>query len=164
MAWTGDDAIVHELESAARRALDWIDTYGDHDGDGFVEYLRRGSHGIDNQNWKDSWNSMVFHDGSLAHAPIAPVEVQGYVYDAKLRIAELARRVWGDEETAARLEREAATLRDRFDAAFWLEERGWYALGLDRTSARSTPSPRTWATCCGAASSPPSASSASSSG
>ena len=90
------------------------------------------AHGIDNQNWKDSWNSMVFHDGSLAHAPIAPVEVQGYVYDAKLRIAELARRVWGDEETAARLEREAATLRERFDAAFWLEEHGWYALGLDR--------------------------------
>ena len=130
--WTGDDAIVRELERAARRALDWIDTYGDHDGDGFVEYLRRGSHGIDNQNWKDSWNSTVFHDGSLAHAPIAPVEVQGYVYDAKLRIAELARRVWGDEETAARLEREAATLRDRFDAAFWVEEHGWYAMGLDR--------------------------------
>jgi glycogen debranching enzyme len=130
--WSGDDAIVRELEQAARRALDWIDSSGDRDGDGFVEYLRRGSHGIDNQNWKDSWNSMVFHDGSLAHAPIAPVEVQGYVYDAKVRIAELARRVWGDEETATRLEREASQLRERFDAAFWLEEHGWYALGLDR--------------------------------
>ena len=129
--WTADDGIVVELESAARRALDWIDSSGDRDGDGFVEYLRRASHGIDNQNWKDSYNSMVFHDGSLAHAPIAPVEVQGYVYDAKLRMAELARRVWRDEATGVRLEREAATLRERFDAAFWLPERGWYALGLD---------------------------------
>jgi glycogen debranching enzyme len=129
--WTGDDGLVLELEQAARRALGWIDSYGDRDGDGFVEYLRRGSHGIDNQSWKDSWNSMVFRDGAVALAPIAAVEVQGYVYDAKLRIAELARRVWDDEETAARLDREAALLRERFDAAFWLEERGWYALGLD---------------------------------
>ena len=129
--WSGDDGIVLELEHAARRALDWIDCFGDRDGDGFVEYLRRASHGIDNQNWKDSYNSMVFHDGSLAHAPIAPVEVQGYVYDAKLRMAELARRVWRDEGMAVRLEGEAATLRERFDAAFWLPERGWYALGLD---------------------------------
>jgi glycogen debranching enzyme len=130
--WTGDDAIVRELEDAARKALSWIDVYGDRDGDGFVEYLRRGSHGIDNQSWKDSWNSTVFHDGSLAHAPIAPVEVQGYVYDAKRRVAELARRVWGDEATAERLEREASELHKRFNEVFWLEERGWYALGLDR--------------------------------
>ncbi len=129
--WSGDDEIVLELEQAARRALDWIDSFGDRDGDGFVEYFRRATHGIDNQNWKDSYNSMVFRDGSLARAPIAPSEVQGYVYDAKLRMAELARRVWGDEATAVRLEAEAATLRERFDAAFWLPERGWYALGLD---------------------------------
>ncbi len=129
--WTGDDGIILELESAARRAPDWIDSFGDRDGDGFVEYLRRASHGIDNQNWKDSYNSMVFHDGSLARAPIAPVEVQGYVYDAKLRMAALARCVWHDEATAARLEVEAAALRARFDTAFWLPDRGWYALGLD---------------------------------
>src|SRR5581483_7928552 len=129
--WSGDDAIVRELEPAARRALAWIDEYGDRDGDGFVEYCRRGSHGIDNQNWKDWYNSMVFRDGTLARAPIAAVEVQGYVYDAKLRSAELARRVWGDDATADRLEREAAELRERFDTAFWLPERGWYALGLD---------------------------------
>jgi glycogen debranching enzyme len=129
--WSGDDAIVREFEDPARCALAWIDEYGDRDGDGFVEYCRRARHGIDNQNWKDSHNSMVFHDGSVAHAPIAPVEVQGYVYDAKLRVAELASRVWGDGEIAARLEREAAELRERFDAAFWLAERGWYALGLD---------------------------------
>jgi glycogen debranching enzyme len=128
--WSGDDAIVRELEGHARRALAWIDA-ADRDGDGFIEYLRRATHGLDNQNWKDSHNSMVFRDGSWAQAPIAAVEVQGYVYDAKLRVAELARRIWGDEDTAARLEREAADLRDRFDAAFWLPELGWYALGLD---------------------------------
>ncbi|MFL5929407.1 MAG: glycogen debranching N-terminal domain-containing protein [Gaiellaceae bacterium] len=129
--WSGDDEIVRELEGAARRALAWIDGSGDRDGDGFVEYQRRSTHGLDNQNWKDSHNSMVFRDGSSAHAPIAPVEAQGYVYDAKLRAAELARRVWDDEETAAQLERQAAALRERFDAAFWLPELGWYALGLD---------------------------------
>src|SRR4051794_17528141 len=129
--WSGDDEIVRELEGAARRALAWIDGPGDRDGDGFVEYQRRSTHGLDNQNWKDSHNSMVFRDGSNAHAPIAPVEAQGYVYDAKLRTAELSRSVWGDDETASRLEREAAVLRERFDAAFWLPELGWYALGLD---------------------------------
>ena len=130
--WSGDDEIVRELEGAARRALAWIDGPGDRDGDGFVEYLRRSTHGLDNQNWKDSHDSMVFRDGSWARAPIAPVEAQGYVYDAKLRAAELARCVWGDEETASRLERQAATLRERFDPAFWLSHLGWYALGLDR--------------------------------
>jgi glycogen debranching enzyme len=128
--WSGNDAIVRELEGNARRALAWIDA-ADRDGDGFIEYFRRATHGLDNQNWKDSHNSMVFRDGSWAHAPIAAVEAQGYVHDAKLRTAELARRVWGDEETAARLEREAADLRELFDAAFWLPELGWYALGLD---------------------------------
>jgi len=129
--WSGDDAIVRELEGAARRSLAWIDGPGDLDGDGFVEYLRRATQGLDNQNWKDSWNSMVFHDGSFATAPIAPVEAQGYVYDAKIRAAELARAVWRDEETAQRLEREAAMLKERFDEAFWVPDRGWYALGLD---------------------------------
>ena len=85
--------------------------------------------------------------------------MQGYVYDAKLRMAELARRVWRDEATAVRLEAEAATLRERFDAAFWLPERGWYALGLDaRQAAGRRARIRTWAICSGAASFPPTAS------
>jgi glycogen debranching enzyme len=130
--WTDDPALPLELEDAARRALAWIDGPADADGDGFVEYAMRAKHGIRNQTWKDSEYSMAFHDGTFAQAPIAPVEVQGYVYDAKLRVAELAREVWRDPETAARLEREAAELRVRFDAAFWVEERGFYALGLDR--------------------------------
>jgi glycogen debranching enzyme len=129
--WTDDPTLPLELEDAARRALAWIDA-ADLDGDGFVEYNRRSSHGIRNQTWKDSEDSMAFHDGTLALPPIAPVEVQGYVYDAKLRIAEIARALWRDEALAQRLESEAAELRRRFDEAFWLEERSLYALGLDR--------------------------------
>jgi glycogen debranching enzyme len=129
--WTGDAELPRELEGAVRRALAWIDGPGDADGDGFVEYCRRARRGIRNQSWKDSEVSMAFRDGSLAEAPIAPVEVQGYVYDAKLRIAELAREVWGDADLAVRLEREAAELARRFDEAFWVED-GYYALGLDR--------------------------------
>jgi glycogen debranching enzyme len=129
--WTDDPSLSLELEGAARRALAWIDGPGDRDGDGFVEYERRSSHGIRNQTWKDSEDSMAFHDGTLALPPIAPVEVQGYVYDAKLRIAEIAREIWQDPALAERLESDAAELRRRFDEAFWLEEQGFYALGLD---------------------------------
>jgi glycogen debranching enzyme len=130
--WTDDSALPLELESNVRRALEWMDGPADRDGDGFVEYERRAANGIGIQTWKDSGNSMAFHDGAQAEAPIAPVEVQGYVYDAKLRAAELAREVWRDGDTAGRLEREAADLKRRFDEAFWVEARGFYALGLDR--------------------------------
>jgi len=129
--WTDDPTLPLELEAAARRALAWIDGPADLDGDGFVEYDRRCSHGIRNQIWKDSEDSMAFHDGTLALPPIAPVEVQGYVYDAKLRIAEIAREIWHDDALAEKLENDATELRSRFDEAFWLEERGFYALGLD---------------------------------
>jgi glycogen debranching enzyme len=131
--WTGDETVVQRLRGPAEAALEWCDRYGDRDGDGFVEYRRRTERGLANQSWKDSWDSQRFHDGSLAEPPIAPAEVQGYVYDAKLRIAELAREVWRDRALAERLEREAAELRARFDEAFWVEERGgFYALALDR--------------------------------
>ena len=130
--WTDDPTLPLELEDAARRALAWIDGPADADGDGLVEYERRSSHGIGNQTWKDSEDSMAFRDGTLALPPIAPVEVQGYVYDAKLRIAEIAREIWRDDALAGKLEQDAAELRRRFDEAFWLEDRGFYALGLDR--------------------------------
>ena len=125
--------LVHGLREHALRALDWIDSWGDQDGDGFVEYERRSPRGLLNQSWKDSGDSQRFADGRFAEAPIAPAEVQGYVYDAKLRLAELARVVWRDEPLASRLEAQAAALRARFDEAFWVEARGgYYALALDR--------------------------------
>ena len=131
--WTGDRELVRELEPNARAALEWIARYGDRDGDGYVEYERRNRvSGLRNQCWKDSWNSILFADGSLAEPPLATCEIQGYVYDAKRRSARLAREVWGDAELAARLEAEAEALRERFERDFWLPERGLYALALDR--------------------------------
>ena len=135
--WTGDSALVGELRAPAQRALKWIDEFGDLDGDGFVEYERRSERGLVNQSWKDSGDSQRFHDGRLAEAPIAPCEVQGYVYDAKRRAAELAREVWNDGELAGRLEAEADDLQKRFDEAFWCEPRGgYYALALDGAKER----------------------------
>jgi glycogen debranching enzyme len=130
--WTHDDEFARALREPAQRALDWIDWWGDRDGDGFVEYERRSPRGLVNQSWKDSGDSQCFSDGSPAEPPIAPAEVQGYVYDAKSRLAELARHAWGDERLALRLEQDAAELRERFDAAYWIDGRdGYYALALD---------------------------------
>ncbi len=135
--WTGDDILVQRLRDAAYAALGWIDDYGDRDGDGFVEYGRRTEGGLINQTWKDSGDSQRFHDGRSAEAPIAAAEVQGYVYDAKLRASELAREVWRDRALAARLEQDAAELKRRFDEAFWVDERGgFYALALDARKQR----------------------------
>jgi glycogen debranching enzyme len=133
--WTDDAALVRSFREPAQKALAWIDEWGDLDGDGFVEYRKRSSRGLDNQSWKDSGDSQRFSDGRLAEPPIAPCEVQGYVYDAKLRTAELAREVWRDRELADRLEREAAALKSRFDEAFWCEG-GYYALALDKDKQR----------------------------
>jgi glycogen debranching enzyme len=130
--WTDDAALAHDFRESALRALEWISTRGDLDGDGFVEYQKRSRHGLDNQSWKDSHDSQRFSDGRIAEPPIAPCEVQGYVYDAKRRMAELAREVWRDRELAERLEREAEQLRQRFNELFWIDERhGYYALALD---------------------------------
>ena len=130
--WTGNAELVRELEPAARAALRWIDEHGDRDGDGYVEYARRNEKtGLENQCWKDSWDSIRFADGHVAEGPIATCEIQGYVYDAKLRCARLAREHWDDTELAERLEREAAALRERFNRDFWLPERRCYALALD---------------------------------
>jgi glycogen debranching enzyme len=135
--WTGDTSLALKLRGPALRALAWIDEHGDRDGDGFVEYRRRTERGLENQSWKDSGDSQRFADGRLAGAPIAPCEVQGYVYDAKRRIAELAREAWSDPVLADRLEAEAAALQKRFDDAFWIEERGgYYALALDADKER----------------------------
>jgi glycogen debranching enzyme len=134
--WTGDTVLVRELERPARAALDWIDGFGDRDGDGYVEYQRKTKAGLDNQCWKDSWNSIVYPDGRLAPPPRATCEIQGYVYDAKLRCARLAREVWHDEALAGRLTREAANLKRRFNCDFWVEDREFFALALDGEKRR----------------------------
>ena len=135
--WTDDVALVRDFKDSALHALEWIAARGDLDGDGFVEYKKRSRRGLDNQSWKDSHDSQRFADGRLADPPIAPCEVQGYVYDAKRRMAELAREVWRDRELADRLEREAEELRAKFNEHFWIEERnGYYALALDAQHER----------------------------
>jgi glycogen debranching enzyme len=130
--WTDDAALARRLREPATKALEWIDRYGDVDGDGFVEFARRADGGLHNQSWKDSGDSQRFHDGRWADAPIAPVEVQGYVYDAKRGLAEIAREVWRERGLADRLEQEADELRAKFDEAFWVDDRGgFFALALD---------------------------------
>jgi glycogen debranching enzyme len=128
--WTGDRTLVQELRGNAVRALEWIDRYGDRDGDGYLEYHRTGPGGLTNQGWKDSWDSVRFQNGTVATGPIALGEVQGYVYDAKRRMAELF-DVLGEPERAAALRRQAAELKARFNRDFWLEVRGYYAEALD---------------------------------
>ena len=135
--WTDDASFAQRMRESALLALEWIDRYGDRDGDGFVEYSRMVDSGLANQSWKDSGDSQRFQDGSFAEAPIAAVEVQGYVYDAKRGLAEVAREVWRDQALADRLDREAGELRKRFDEAFWVDERGgFYALALDGQKRR----------------------------
>ncbi len=130
--WTTDRDLVRRLEPAARAALAWIEGPGDPDRDGYLEYRTRSPKGLGNQGWKDSGNAMLFADGSPAEPPLATCEIQGYAYDARLRAARLARSCWGDDALAARLERDAGALRERFDRDFWIAERGHYALALDR--------------------------------
>jgi glycogen debranching enzyme len=130
--WSGDRSLARMLENNVRAAVRWIDVYGDRDRDGFVEYQRRNTQtGLENQCWKDSWNSIAFRDGSLAKGAIATCEIQGYVYDAKCRTARLARDVYEDGAWADQLEREAAQLKERFNEAFWVKDRGFFALALD---------------------------------
>ncbi|MCL5961482.1 MAG: amylo-alpha-1,6-glucosidase [Chloroflexi bacterium] len=128
--WTGNLDLVQELLPNAEAALEWIERHGDLDGDGFVEYARRSIHGQLNQGWKDSVDPVQFADGTIAKAPIALAEVQGYVYDAKARMAEIYRAL-GRLELAESLDREAGELKKRFDEAFWMPEEGFYAMALD---------------------------------
>jgi glycogen debranching enzyme len=128
--WTGDLAFARAMLPSAEAALRWIDEYGDLDGDGFVEYRARAPSGMRNQGWKDSWDAIVHEDGSLADPPIALIEVQAYVYLAKLRMAELFAAL-GDRARAARLTDEASTLRRRFHETFWMEDEEYFAAALD---------------------------------
>jgi glycogen debranching enzyme len=131
--WTGDRRLVRELEREARAALNWIDEYADLMGNGYISYQRRNEKtGLENQCWKDSWDSISYRNGRLADFPRATCELQGYAYDAKIRGARLAREIWGDEELASRLEKQAAELKRRFNREFWIADDEYFALALDR--------------------------------
>jgi glycogen debranching enzyme len=129
--WTGSLRLFHDLRANIDRALEWIDRYGDLDGDGYVEYQSQSHKGLVNQGWKDSGDAIMNADGSLAEPPIALVEVQGYVYWAKKEMADLFRRA-GEAATADRLDRAAEALRPAFNRDFWLADKGIYALALQR--------------------------------
>ncbi len=131
----GQEGLVHDLLPAVRGAVGWLDDYGDADGDGYLEYQRQGRYGLANQGWKDSWDAVHFRDGSLAQGPIALVEVQGYLYLARLSAARLLEGV-GDRDAAVEQRRKARALRRRFHRDFWMPERRFYALGLDGEKRR----------------------------
>ena len=128
---TGDSALIRFIWRNIQLALDWIDNFGDRDGDGFVEYARLSSNGLVQQGWKDSHDSVFHADGRLAEGPIALCEVQAYVYAAKRGIGAVAAAL-GYHEQGKELEREAEALRTRFHEAFWCEEMSLYALALDK--------------------------------
>lgn len=128
---TADCDFIRRLWPHIQRALEWIDKFGDCDGDGFVEYRRHSPNGLVQQGWKDS-NDSIFHaDGTIADAPIALCEVQGYVYAAKLSAAYLCRCAGEGSQKAATLEVQAEDLRARFEEQFWCDELSTYALALD---------------------------------
>lgn len=130
MEWLDSDQLYKDLLPGALRALEWIDRFGDQDGDGYVEYIAHRPGGVVNQGWKDSVDAVLHPDGAGAAPPIALVEVQGYVYQAKLGMSRLLRRR-GQLDLATRLEREACDLKVRFNRDFWLEEERFFAQALD---------------------------------
>jgi glycogen debranching enzyme len=128
--WLGDDSLLHGYRDNMLRALEWIDQYGDRDGDGFQEYQTRSSAGIENQGWKDSGNAIVYPDGSQVPAPKALCELQGYVFDAWMRSAEIFDYL-NESEQANRLRTKAIQLQAQFEEKFWCEDLGFYAFALD---------------------------------
>jgi glycogen debranching enzyme len=129
--WTGDRKLVRDYEVEALAALNWIDEYADLQDNGYIAYQRRNEEtGLENQCWKDSWDSISYRDGRLPGFPRATCELQGYAYDAKIRGARLAREVWKDPTLADELEKQAADLKRRFNRDFWISDRGYFALAL----------------------------------
>ena len=129
--WGHHGGLTQDLLPHADRALDWMQRYGDADGDGFIECSRKTPAGLANQGWKDSWDGINFADGRTAEPPIALAEVQGYAYAAYRARAAFAREA-GDAPGARRWEEVAARLKRAFNQAFWLPDKGWYAVALDR--------------------------------
>jgi glycogen debranching enzyme len=129
--WGLSEDIVDSLLPHADRALGWIEHFGDRDGDGFVEYMRPNPHGLLNQGWKDSWDGINFADGRMAEPPIALCEVQAYVYSAYIGRSLLARSA-GDSATEGKWAARAAALKESFNERFWLPDKGYFAIALDK--------------------------------
>ncbi|HEX2361299.1 MAG TPA: glycogen debranching N-terminal domain-containing protein [Jiangellaceae bacterium] len=130
--WTGHAQLVRDLEREARAALKWIDEYADLMGNGYISYQRRNEEtGLENQCWKDSWDSISYSDGRLPGYPRATCELQGYAYDAKVRGARMAREIWKDSAFADDLEKQAADLKRRFNRDYWVDGDEYFALALD---------------------------------
>ncbi len=128
--WTGDKELIAPLIDPALKALRWQDDWADLDGDGFYEYLSHSTQGVKNQGWKDSGDAIVYADGSQVEPPIATCEEQAFVYVSKLHMAEML--WWLDrKDEAKRLHHEATELKKRFNEAFWMEDLGYFAMGLD---------------------------------
>jgi glycogen debranching enzyme len=130
LKWSGDETLFRDLEDVVKGCVNWIDHYGDRDGDGFQEYQTRSTQGYENMAWKDAGDAVMYPDGSPVKGPKALCELQGYVFDAKRRLADAAEYL-GDAARAAQLRQEAATLQARFEEQFWCEDLGYYAYALD---------------------------------
>ena len=127
--WGIDDDDLQRLLPHADRALEWMEHYGDRDGDGFLEYLRTSDRGLVNQGWKDSGDAIRYRDGRIAVAPLALCEVQGYAYAAQRARAVIAERL-GEADVRDRCAERADELKERFNREFWLDDHGWYAVAL----------------------------------
>jgi glycogen debranching enzyme len=128
--WSGDDRLFLEHEAVAKKCLEWIDRYGDLDGDGLQEYQTRSSQGYENMGWKDAEDSVMYPDGTPVRGPKALCELQGYTFDAWLRMAH-AFEYFNQPDLAGALRRKATELQQKFEELFWCEETGFYAYALD---------------------------------
>ena len=129
-AWTADTEFLRQLLPALERAIEWLRQYGRMGDEGFLAYEKHSARGLVNQGWKDSWDAVVHADGSLAAAPIALAEAQGYAYAAQLRLAPVLDKL-GERRMATRLRRDAVALRKRFNEQFWMKDERFYAMAID---------------------------------
>jgi glycogen debranching enzyme len=144
----GEKSILEKHLPVAERCLEWAANWGDFDGDGFIEYQTRSPQGYRNQGWKDSWDAIVYPSGIVVDTPITLSEVQGYYYDALMKMAEIY-KILGYSEKVGGLVNHAINLRDRFNESFWVESEGYYAFGLNNkklpiTTVASNPGHLLW--------------------
>jgi glycogen debranching enzyme len=129
--WTGRLDLFRDLRVNLSSALDWLDNYGDADGDGYLDYTAQTPSGLINEAWKDSSDAMVGEGGAQAQPPIAPAEVQGYAYAARAELAEIYEQA-GESDIAGRLRQQGEDLKQRFNKDYWLPDKGIYAMALEK--------------------------------